>query len=244
MRFCSGFCLFVRAPVLWLAPCCKPMEKALFDIVFLPSRWTLSSLQAEQQLHNNILVIGKAECAGWHSWIYNSVLTADVSEILGHVLVWRVTLSFVCHTSSLRWCLLAIMSIWGSVLCCTVAIEWVQSGVWPRHMQVARNHLTNKSLSKLIFFFLHLGHLITPKRVISRAILSHLIRFVTAFNETPITLIHTPYFTCFLLNRERNKITRRQIIDYGFYFHALQVWMGPSVALFQMKKIGCWAVWA
>lgn len=155
MRFCSGFCLFDRAPVLWLAPCCKPMEKALFDIVFLPSRWTLSSLQAEQQLHNNILVIGKAECAGWHSWIYNSALTADVSEILGHVLVWRVTLHFVCQTSGLRWCLLGHNEHlrYCSVLCCTVDIEWVQSGVWPRHMQVARNHLTNKSLPKFKYFF-------------------------------------------------------------------------------------------
>lgn len=72
-----------RASVLWLAPCCKPMEKALFDIVFLPSCWTLSSLQNEQPLHNNILVVEKVECAGWHSWIYNSVLTADVSDVLG-----------------------------------------------------------------------------------------------------------------------------------------------------------------
>lgn len=32
-------------------------------------------------------------------------------------------------------------------------------------------------------------------------------------------------------------------MDYGFYFHGL--WLnGLSVALFQMKKIGCWAVWA
>lgn len=144
MWFCSGFCLFDRAPVLWLAPCCKPMEKALFDIVFLPSCWTLSSLQTEQQLHNNILVVGKAECAGRHSWIYNSVLTADVSEILGHVLDWRVTLSFVCQTSSLRWCLLRHNENLRhcSVLCCAVLIEWVQSGVrslliWPVRRKIA-----------------------------------------------------------------------------------------------------------
>lgn len=74
-----GFCL--SDSVLWLAPCCKPMEKALFDIVFLASRWPLSSLQTVQPLHNNILVVGKVECAGRHSWIYNSVLTADVSEV-------------------------------------------------------------------------------------------------------------------------------------------------------------------
>lgn len=77
-RLFSWCCFFLRlqtVSVLWTYG--KGASLTLFSFLLLGP---VPIFELKLQRNNKILLERRAECAGWHSWIHNSVLTADVSK--------------------------------------------------------------------------------------------------------------------------------------------------------------------